>query len=343
MTAGTVDISSVVGETEDELVQKLEELNRCLSADSKAVISCSSSDKPCRSASKTSLTSSLSDGSFLSTPCHDGGSTSNLSGCSEKKHTRWASFSNAFPSFLNTGSNSVPPSTMSLCQQWNTVISNWDQYSKKKSFIIDLIRMGIPDQFRSTIWQLQTGAYDSLLKQAYHKYLRDVSPYERAIKRDISRTYPKHDFFKDKFFVCHGNRGPSIVPWILGLIGRGERASNTNAWGFPLSYWGLITLSAPSRCLSSLLTDFVTHQCGVFLQPWSSVASRAHSFHLSCDLGSGGQQSLFNVMKAYSLHDREVGYCQGSGFIVGLLLMQVGRVYQPEVLISNLELCYASL
>lgn len=28
-------------------------------------------------------------------------------------------------------------------------------------------------------------------------------------------------------------------------------------------------------------------------------------------------------MKAYSLHDREVGYCQGSGFIVGLLLMQM--------------------
>ena len=36
-----------------------------------------------------------------------------------------------------------------------------------------------------------------------------------------------------------------------------------------------------------------------------------------------GQESLFNVMKAYSLHDREVGYCQGSGFIVGLLLMLV--------------------
>ena len=36
-----------------------------------------------------------------------------------------------------------------------------------------------------------------------------------------------------------------------------------------------------------------------------------------------GQESLFNVMKAYSIHDREVGYCQGSAFIVGLLLMQV--------------------
>lgn len=41
-----------------------------------------------------------------------------------------------------------------------------------------------------------------------------------------------------------------------------------------------------------------------------------------------GQESLFNVMKAYSLHDREVGYCQGSGFIVGLLLMQVSSLCQ---------------
>lgn len=29
------------------------------------------------------------------------------------------------------------------------------------------------------------------------------------------------------------------------------------------------------------------------------------------------------VFQAYSLVDREVGYCQGSAFIVGLLLMQV--------------------
>lgn len=29
------------------------------------------------------------------------------------------------------------------------------------------------------------------------------------------------------------------------------------------------------------------------------------------------------LSQAYSLVDREVGYCQGSAFIVGLLLMQV--------------------
>lgn len=36
-----------------------------------------------------------------------------------------------------------------------------------------------------------------------------------------------------------------------------------------------------------------------------------------------GQEVLFNVIKAYSLFDTEVGYCQGSPFIVGLLLMHM--------------------
>nr|XP_039247708.1 TBC1 domain family member 1-like [Styela clava] len=34
-----------------------------------------------------------------------------------------------------------------------------------------------------------------------------------------------------------------------------------------------------------------------------------------------GQLSLFNVLKAYSLYDEEVGYCQGLSFIAGVLLM----------------------
>lgn len=41
--------------------------------------------------------------------------------------------------------------------------------------------------------------------------------------------------------------------------------------------------------------------------------------------GGSGQQSLFNVIKSYSIHDREVGYCQGSAFIVGQLLLQVNK------------------
>jgi len=35
--------------------------------------------------------------------------------------------------------------------------------------------------------------------------------------------------------------------------------------------------------------------------------------------------ALFNILKAYSLHDLEVGYCQGMGFVAGILLL-----YLPE-------------
>lgn len=75
------------------------------------------------------------------------------------------------------------------------------------------------------------------LEDAYVELLKLSSPYEKMIMRDLSRTFPKHEFFKNP-------DGP-------------------------------------------------------------------------------GQENLFNVMKAYSLYDAEVGYCQGLSFIVGALLLNV--------------------
>ncbi|KAL7054445.1 hypothetical protein AAHC03_026103 [Spirometra sp. Aus1] len=248
LTMASVDSSlaslSIVADSDEALAHKLEELNRHLSSDSKAISFTKVPANLSRNPSKSSLVSCASDESR----CTSNPNGSTLSTGSDKKHTRWPSFTNAFPSFLNSGGGSAPLSTMSLWQQWDSVINNWDQYSKKKTQVSELIRRGIPDEFRSLVWQLYTGAHDSPLKSAYHKYLKETSPFERAIRRDVSRTYPKHDFFKDK--------------------------------------------------------------------------------------GAGGQTSLYNVMKAYSLHDREVGYCQGSGFIVGLLLMQMNEVDAFAVLVQ---------
>ncbi|KAG5314371.1 EVI5 protein, partial [Acromyrmex insinuator] len=120
---------------------------------------------------------------------------------------------------------------------WGHIVADWDyNWKKRKEFVKELVRQGIPHHFRGIVWQLLSGAHDSPVKKQFAEYIKATSACERIIRRDIARTYPEHDFFKEKD-------------------------------GF-------------------------------------------------------GQESLFNVMKAYSLHDREVGYCQGSGFIVGLLLMQ---------------------
>merc|ERR1719400_177200 len=115
----------------------------------------------------------------------------------------------------------------------------------------ELARAGIPHHFRGMAWQLLCGAHDSEDKIKYLDYLKTESACEKAIHRDIARTYPEHDFFKKKDGV--------------------------------------------------------------------------------------GQEALFNVMKAYSIHDREVGYCQGSAFIVGLLLMQMPEEETFAVLVKMMQ------
>ncbi len=62
----------------------------------------------------------------------------------------------------------------------------------------DMVRKGIPHHFRGIAWQLLCGAHNSTAKEQYSEYLKQTSPFEKVIRRDITRTYPEHDFFKEK-------------------------------------------------------------------------------------------------------------------------------------------------
>lgn len=46
--------------------------------------------------------------------------------------------------------------------------------------------------------------------------------------------------------------------------------------------------------------------------------------YYSAQLGAG-QLSLYNILKACSLPDEEVGYCQGLSFVAGILLLHMGE------------------
>ncbi|VDN58396.1 unnamed protein product [Dracunculus medinensis] len=150
--------------------------------------------------------------------------------------------------------NSVQPEDdedLDLWALWGNLIKNWETESRKRpNFIKDLARRGIPQHFRTIAWQLLSNATVSSIHDNYSEYLRRSSPYEKVILRDIPRTYPELEFFKEN--------------------GR-------------------------------------------------------------------GQQSLFNVIKAYSVHDKEVGYCQGSAFIVGQLLLQMPEEEAFAVFIRLME------
>lgn len=55
--------------------------------------------------------------------------------------------------------------------------------------------------------------------------------------------------------------------------------------------------------------------------------------HFIPRLGSG-QLGLFNVLKAYSILDDEVGYCQGISFVAGIMLMHVSIYATRNILCS---------
>ena len=63
-----------------------------------------------------------------------------------------------------------------------------------------------------------------------------------------------------------------------------------------------------------------------FLSLSLSLSGRTFPTHsyFSTQLGAG-QLSLYNLLKAYSLLDPEVGYCQGLSFVAGVLLLHMGE------------------
>ncbi|XP_025087952.1 TBC1 domain family member 4-like isoform X3 [Pomacea canaliculata] len=77
-----------------------------------------------------------------------------------------------------------------------------------------------------------------------------------------------------------------------------------------------------------LLKQLTTHQHAILIDLGRTFPG--HPYFAKA-LGPG-QLELFNLLKAYSLMDREVGYCQGISFIAGILLMHMEETAAFELI-----------
>ncbi|RMZ95686.1 ecotropic viral integration site 5 -like protein [Brachionus plicatilis] len=162
------------------------------------------------------------------------GTANNNSSPTSHSLSRRASFTSCEVQSLNNDDNISKMDEVSW-ELWNQIISEWTYWSKKKPIQLkEYIRKGIPVFLRPIAWQYLCGANETDHKEKFKEFMKKQSSCEKIIRRDIDRTYPDHEYFRN----------------------------------------------------------------------------------------TAGQESLFNIMKAYSIHDPEVGYCQGSAFICGLLLIQ---------------------
>ncbi|CCJ30778.1 unnamed protein product [Pneumocystis jirovecii] len=137
---------------------------------------------------------------------------------------------------------------------WISLISDYNTTAiQSPHFLTKKIREGIPHPLRGLVWQSMSSAQDTHLEGLFETLRNERSPYEKVIVRDLARTFPGVEMFKEE--------------------------------------------------------------------------------------GGDGQKKLQSVLRAFSLYDAEVGYCQGLGFIVGPLLMNMSESEAFCVLVRLME-CY---
>ena len=132
------------------------------------------------------------------------------------------------------------PPPMTELEFWTALVQDYPSTAARlPTLTTSKIRAGIPPPLRGIVWASMAGARDRSLEDSFDRLLDEKSPYEGIINKDVGRSFPGVDLFRDA--------------------------------------------------------------------------------------GGEGQKMLGRVLKCFSLHDKDIGYCQGLGFLVGPLLMNMGE------------------
>ncbi|KAF1812316.1 hypothetical protein P152DRAFT_474019 [Eremomyces bilateralis CBS 781.70] len=146
----------------------------------------------------------------------------------------------------------LPTPQMTELEFWAALVQDYPNTAQRlPTLTANKVRSGIPAPLRGVVWVSMAGAADKVLEDAFDRLCGESSPYENMIGKDIGRSFPGVEMFREA---------------------NGE-----------------------------------------------------------------GQRMLGRVLKCFSLYDEKIGYCQGLGFLVGPLLMQMGERDAFCVLVRLME------
>lgn len=101
---------------------------------------------------------------------------------------------------LLSGSGEVSKEcTETELESWTQVLIKWRaNRSQRPNKVSHLVSKGIPEALRPEVWQLLAECHDDEgLTTTYKLLISKESACEMVIKRDINRTFPAHDYFKE--------------------------------------------------------------------------------------------------------------------------------------------------
>ncbi|XP_023018200.1 GTPase activating protein and centrosome-associated isoform X2 [Leptinotarsa decemlineata] len=85
-----------------------------------------------------------------------------------------------------------------VLENWAEVLCRWKTTQQKPKQLAGLVRLGIPEALRGEVWQRLAGVEENTdMMENYRLLITKESSCENVIQRDIARTFPAHDFFKE--------------------------------------------------------------------------------------------------------------------------------------------------
>ncbi|OJJ82633.1 putative GTPase activating protein (Evi5) [Aspergillus glaucus CBS 516.65] len=92
----------------------------------------------------------------------------------------------------------LPAPPMTELEFWAALVSDYHQTAQRlPTLTTNKIRSGVPPPLRGVVWPSLTGARDQHLLAEYQRLCGESSPYEGMIGKDIGRSFPNVEMFRD--------------------------------------------------------------------------------------------------------------------------------------------------